>query len=421
MNRSRRLTVTVLTAATMLAGIVPAALAADAREGHPAQAGRHTAPIPEHAQERLKRALAVSMDNPDEFGGAWYDPETDDVLIGIVEGASPEVPDDLAATITQVKRSESQLLGLLETVYRLPTPDRGLLAYADVDFAGNRVVAAATTVTEDLARAARETHGDAVLLVTGPEVSVDARGDDTSAFSGGALIGMKASATQIVTSLATCSSGFSWRSSTGTHQMVTAGHCVPQFTGTPSVNTNAVPFFNYELGRSRGSSYLNGTGSVAVGGSRIGDLAVVDVAFLKSSAPRIYVGLSTSNTTIPVSDGDFGSHLAGSVYNVSGSTTGTTANWTVQSESSSYQDSNTGDVISPVVRGERQGQCTRGGDSGGPTYITLSSGTRAIVKGIHSGGGGGGGDSFGGALDPCVEFYSKISGVRNFGGSLARG
>lgn len=415
---SRHLAVAALTAVTLIA-VVPGAFANDSQHGGGQGQARDSAPIPERARQTLLRATSISSANPDEFGGAWYDTAIERVHIGVVDGASPEVPDDLDAVTVVVKRSETALLALLPRVYDLPTADRSLLSYADIDFAANQVVAAANEVTEELIRAAREAHGDAVTLVTGPAVSTQ-RKADTSAFSGGALIGMKKSPTQVVSSLSICSSGFSWRSSSGAHQMITAGHCVPQGTSTPSVNTNALPNYSYELGRVRSSSYLNGTGSVLVNGASVGDLAVVDVALLKSSAPRIYAGSATSAVTIPVVRGNYEAQPPGEAYEVSGQTTGVTGVWLVKAENSSYKDSNTGDVISPVVRGEKEGQCTRGGDSGGPTYTPLSSNTQAVVRGIHSGGGGGGSDSFGGAFDPCIEFYSKLSGVRAaFGGSLA--
>ena len=55
----------------------------------------------------------------------------------------------------------------------------------------------------------------------------------------------------------------------------------------------------------------------------------------------------------------------------------------------------------------KQGQCTLGGDSGGPVY-TVRSDVGVAAKGIHIWGGGGGSGHWGGAFDLCSEGFTDI-------------
>ena len=54
----------------------------------------------------------------------------------------------------------------------------------------------------------------------------------------------------------------------------------------------------------------------------------------------------------------------------------------------------------------KQGWCTRPGDSGGSIFTASSSGVTA--KGVHNGGGGGGSDYYGGLFDQCHETFTDI-------------
>lgn len=370
--------------------------------------------VPPTAVESVLRAQSVSAQAPTQFGGAWYDTESGSVRLGVVAGApDPELP---GVEVVPVQRSEKQLNDLLFDIYRVPGND-GLLSYADIDWANNRINAAALRVTEALSAGIREAYGDAVRLHLGPPVQSHARRNDTSPFYGGSEIGFKPNLAGFITHR--CSSGFAWRTAAGLPQMVTAGHCIPRGTGSPVVGTNALPEWSYEMGRAGASSYQDGTGSVSISGSRRGDIGVINIAELRSTSGFVFHGDATTNTSLRVSGLEGGGDLPGSAYTVSGRTTGITGQWVVQSTNSSYTDSNTGDVVSPVVRGEKQNACTQPGDSGGPTY---SAGTTVRARGIHSGGGGGGSDFFGGALDPCIEFFTRLVNAGPvFGGSLAIG
>lgn len=304
---------------------------------------------------------------------------------------------------------------MLVAVHKVDSSDRRLVSYADVDWANNRVQVYASKVTEELRGALRRQFGAGAPVRQGPEINAEGRLNDVSPFWGGALYGMRRDMASPVEFI--CSTGFSYRSATGAAQMLTAGHCMATNSPRPVAATPYSTDFGYELGRRAASSYRDGDGSIAVNGRQVGDISVLNIAAGKTSAPYLYVGGVNPGSAMILRGVNNTTSTSGGSYNVSGQTTGETTGWSVKSGTSSYTDGRTGDVVAPVVRGGKQGPCTNNGDSGGPTY-TVSGGV-AYALGIHSGGGGGGDDKFGGALDPCVEFYSRVQNApAAFGGKV---
>lgn len=152
-------------------------------------------------------------------------------------------------------------------------------------------------------------------------------------------------------------------------------------------------------------NWTNGTGTVYLTGSTTyrGDISLITMAPGKSSTGRIYVGTSTSSTSIAVAEMWFRSRVAGDLYCTGGPRSGEICGWTVSNVGVKHTYSNGEGLRNGVQSSYKQGWCIRPGDSGGPVYTVRSDG-RAAAKGIvHAAGAGARGDGYyGGLLDQCI-------------------
>jgi hypothetical protein len=207
---------------------------------------------------------------------------------------------------------------------------------------------------------------------------------------------------RINTPLGSCTDAFSWRIGS-TPAMVTAGHCVAN-GGSVSTPTSSLGTVN----NASRETWNNGTGTVTVPGysGYHGDGAIIQVTGGNSSTNRVYRGAYNSTSSSPVLGMWSRRAQNGDQYCTSGSFSGEICGWSVSSSQVNVTYSS-GEVARNVVRsGNKQGWCTRSGDSGGSIFTATSSGVTA--KGVHSAGGGGGSDSYGGLLDPCNEVFTDI-------------
>jgi hypothetical protein len=288
----------------------------------------------------------------------------------------------------------------------LPDSDKILNALVQPEL--DRVIVEATAASDALRLGLATRYGSdavAIRLVDDPGPSqFDARQSDTSngGFYGGA---------RIYTSVGGCTSGFSWRYS-GYQAMITAGHCTT-FGGSVSTPVET-------MGTAVKDTWANGSGTVLIDGqtSYHGDVSLIKLSGSRTSAARIYVGSSTSTLSRAV--GAMWSRRAdyGDQYCSGGATAGELCGWKVSAIRINHKYSD-GTVIKNAVRGTKQGQCTLSGDSGGPVY-TVNSAGKVVAKGIHNGTSGGGSDHWGGAFDPCYEYFTDIwDAYLGFPGTLA--
>ncbi|GAA2389959.1 hypothetical protein GCM10010404_53980 [Nonomuraea africana] len=274
----------------------------------------------------------------------------------------------------------------------------------------NRVIVESANASEDFRVALATRYGvDAVVVRQVPDEGLDgsqARWNDGSVggFYGGA---------RIDTSVGYCTNAFSWRYG-GYQAMITAGHCT-------SLNGSVSTLVEYQ-GTVVKDTWNNRTGTVYIDGQSTyrGDLSLIRLAGGKTSAPRIYVGSSTSGSSRAVAGMWSRRPDYGDQYCTGGSTAGELCGWKVNALRINVRYSD-GTYARNMTRGYKQGQCTRGGDSGGPIY-TVNSAGKVVAKGVHSGGGGGGSDGWGGAFDPCREYFTDIyEAYYGFPGVIATG
>lgn len=125
-----------------------------------------------------------------------------------------------------------------------------------------------------------------------------------------------------------------------------------------------------------------------------------------SSAGQIYRGGSTSTSAASVSGMFSRQAQSGDQYCTGGSRSGEICGWTVNKVGVNIKYSDGATIRNAVSSKNKQGWCTRPGDSGGPVYIV--SGSKVVAKGIISGGGGGGSDYYGGLFDQCTQVFTDI-------------
>ncbi|WP_433433883.1 hypothetical protein [Nonomuraea sp. CA-141351] len=322
----------------------------------------------------------------------------------------------IAPKVGLVKYSLSQLDTIKDEVIALtpvvlPGADKITGSYIQAE--KDRVVVEASEASDEFRTALATRYGpDAVvirLLTDSSTSALDSRPSDSSSggFYGGSLIG------NYSPTVGSCSDGFSWRYS-GYHAMLTAGHC----TGLGW--TMFTP--REDMGHVVKDTWANNSGTGHIDGQSAyhGDASMIKIDPGKSSAPRIYVGSSTSAASRAVAGMYYRSPAYGDKYCTGGATTGELCGWRVDTVRFNHRYSD-GTVARNMTRGSKQGKCTRGGDSGGPVYTVNSEG-KVLAKGIHSGTGGGGTDSYGGAFDPCHEFFTDIWEVYyGFPGTIAIG
>ncbi|MCT9934034.1 S1 family peptidase [Planotetraspora sp. A-T 1434] len=287
-------------------------------------------------------------------------------------------------------------------------PDSDKILNALVQPERDRVLVEATSASDALRTGLATRYGSdavAIRLVEDPGPSqTEARQNDSSVggFYGGA---------RIYTSVGSCTNGFPWRYS-GYQAMITAGHC------TTMGGSVATPV-EY-VGSVVKDTWANNKGTVLIDGqsSYHGDASLIKLGSGKTSTARIYVGSSTSASSRAV--GAMWSRRAdyGDQYCTGGSTAGELCGWKVSAIRINHKYSD-GTVLKNGVRGYKHGQCTLGGDSGGPVYTVTSAG-KVVAKGIHNGAAGGGSDHWGGAFDPCIEYFTDIwDAYLGFPGTLA--
>ncbi|MER5420813.1 hypothetical protein [Streptosporangium roseum] len=275
----------------------------------------------------------------------------------------------------------------------LPGVDQVLSSWVVAD--RDQVVLESAVPSDALRAALASRYGAdavAILQVADPGPSgVDSRDHDSPSggFWGGAWI-----RTNVTTK---CTDAFSWRVGSASY-MVTAGHCTTA-GGWAATQVTSIGYVSND-------TWANNSGSVRVNGVYRGDGSLIKLDAGKSSAATIYVGGVYSTVARPV--GAMWSRRAavGDRYCTGGATTGEQCGWTVASVGVTHRYSD-GRTIRNAVRGVKQGQCTRPGDSGGPVYTVTSAG-KVVAKGVHSGTRGGGSDGWGGALDPCHEYFTDI-------------
>ncbi|GIF78033.1 hypothetical protein [Asanoa siamensis] len=277
-------------------------------------------------------------------------------------------------------------------------------AFADADIyrtaverSTGRVILSAAKLTPTLAKAIVAAHGTqnvVLMLAPNPQLSPQVgRLADNSPFYGGSRINAPAGS---------CSDAFSWRVGSA-YAMVTAGHCAP---GGGSVSTLTSSMGSITAGRHE--TWNNGVGTVTVPGysGYHGDGAIITVSSGKTSAGRIYRGASNSTSSSAVLGMWSRRAASGDQYCTGASYSGEICGWTVDTTQVNWAYNDGSVVRSASESRNRQGWCTRGGDSGGSVSTATSSGVTA--KGVHSGGGGGGDDFYGGLFDQCHQVFTDI-------------
>ncbi len=411
----------------LLASVVAAGAPAN---GEPAPAGDAVvvmtgleplvAQLPDLLAEALDEVELFAAEHPDDLAHPWVDRDAGEVVIPVVteDGAAlvagnpsalyPDVP----RRVENVVRSYSQLEDIMHASIDLTDHDApgGSAIYASyVDAGHNRVIVETGAAPASLVALLAALFGDAVAVrvVPGADGGLPSgRNNDVSPFSGGASINV-------------CTSGFSWRPSTTTFAMVTAGHCKPTggSVSTPSATMGSVT-------SQYGESWVDGTGSAFIKNPD-GTLQAVyhgDVARISvspgSTQARVYTGAAGSTSTKLVTSIWSRRGKEGDQYCTGGMTAGELCGWSVDWTKGDWKYSN-GEVARHVSAGRKDGRCIQAGDSGGPVYTATS--TTVTAKGIISGATGYGGDDHN-VIWPepaCRNVYTDIWDYREgLGGSL---
>lgn len=393
-----------------------------------------TPAVPAGLSDALALAERISEEHPVDFGPAYVDRTSGNVVLGTVgtrgvatlaafrrgtagvtaTGAGLSVgsekalkPDPRTALMVSqqvrsvsVGHSRQELEAIKHSAIDL-SDDPAFVAdgvwQSEIDPASDRVVLTVEHLSDGLAARLVAQYGASVIAVrvdpNRPELSAQVgRTADNSPFYGGAAIN---------TPVGGCTDAFSWVSGS-TSMMLTAGHCVSSggSVSTPTSSMGSVASGSRENWTNKvGTQYLSGQSTYR------GDMALTTVTS-GSSAGRIYRGGSTSTSSSPVSGMFSRRAQSGDQYCTGGSRSGEICGWTVDKVGVDVKYSDGATVRNAVTSKSKQGWCTRPGDSGGPVYIV--SGSNIVAKGIHSGGGGGGSDYYGGLLDQCSQVFTDI-------------
>ncbi|TWP49104.1 hypothetical protein FKR81_25895 [Lentzea tibetensis] len=271
--------------------------------------------------------------------------------------------------VPRVRFSLAELDQVQQEVLETSLPGGGELRTAYVDAPNNRVLVKAAQVTQELREALAARYGaDRVALYLVPGMAApeqkDTRQSDKSPYYGGALFDG-------------CSTAFGWVHE-GASYVLTAGHCTA--LNKTASNPNGV------MGEVTADNWNNTTGSVKWHGQSYysGDVSTIKMAAGKASSHRVYRGGRNSGQSRAVTDKWRSRSGSGDRYCVSGQVTGEMCGWKVISTNVTVRYGS-GAVLRNATEGHRDGNCTRGGDSGAPIYTVRGDGGVA-AKGVLSGG-----------------------------------
>ncbi|GIH03291.1 hypothetical protein Rhe02_13580 [Rhizocola hellebori] len=368
----------------------------------------HPARPAEAAAEAFSAAYQLALEHPQEFGYPWLDPKTGSVSVAVTGSAGSSMARQLAtaapAKVRQVSRSLGQLEQIKEevtTLQDLRVPDAEAIFMAEPDGEHNRITITVDRLSDNLMAALAKRFGTEAIGVRvqtqRPRAGTDfGRDADDWPFWGGA---------QISTPVGTCTSGFPWVSGS-TSYMITAGHCVRDGGNvhTPIAYVGTVTATTRE-------NWSATTGTTLFPGETgyRGDVSLVEVTSGKTSGYSIYRGPAGSTSSGTVKEMWSRSPAYGDQYCTGGYRTGELCGWSVNGYNANIKYDKDGPNVwaRNMIAGVKEGQCNIPGDSGSPVYTVRGDGGIA-AKGIHSGTAGGGGDSWGGAFDPCYEYFTDI-------------
>jgi hypothetical protein len=405
-------TTTLMVASWIMTG--GAGYAAEAEPRHPSgialvgPANLHPAPPSQAAAEAFSAAQQLAVENPDSFGYPWLDSKAGSVRVWVTDAIGSSKARRLTGVtptaVRTVDRSFAQLERIKEdvtTLQDLKLPDADAIFMAEPDGEHNRVTITVDRLSDPLMAALAKRYGTEAIGVRvqaeRPHAGTNfGRNADDWPFWGGA---------QISTPVGTCTNGFPWVSGS-TSYMITAGHCNRDggndytpiaFIGTVTANTR--------------ENWSASTGTTLFPGETTyrGDVSLAQVTSGKTSGYSIYRGPAGSTSSGTVKEMWSRSPAYGDQYCTGGYRTGEMCGWSVNGYNANIKYDKDGPNVwaRNMIAGVKQGQCNIGGDSGGPVYTVRSDGGIA-AKGIHSGSGGGGSDNWGGAFDPCYEYFTDI-------------
>lgn len=376
---------------------------------------------PPALRDDVEEATEVIDELPsDEVAGVWVDPDSGELSVGVVEGASADKV--VAALETQgfsdvlaipVEHSSSDLDQIITGVY--DDPGMQPISAARHDYVRNvAVLTSDSPITDDLREAVWANYGDAAVLQEEPVVVVplDSRPADGSAFFAGAKTGFYGGGEK-------CTLGWSWINSNGNARMLTAGHCYPEGESNKSVATNFNSYFTHWVGNVMDTTVTKGVGTVGADG----DLALINTQYggstltNHSGAPWMWTGGASSSTYTSVNSVDLWAANGQSIC-YSGRLQGVQCGGIDDDGNGGYvvEDKDAtnewaGEVFTHLAYATKGwGKCGRPGESGSPVYINTP-GTGVAAHGILSAASDGGGDFWVGKFEPfknCAIYFTEI-------------
>ncbi|MBB4942786.1 hypothetical protein FHR32_007186 [Streptosporangium album] len=322
---------------------------------------------------------------------------------------TPQVPDvvnsysKLSTIASEIPTLDpSQMPGVGGVVESRPWPER------------NQVLLTANAVTPELRLALAQRYGtNTVTIWLNPDATrsniQDTRDNDNDEYvnGGGAYFTSKN---------AGCTVGFAWAVPEG-RRMVTAGHCLPDIGEFQYVD-RVVGTERMHIGITLSSTWVMGKGSVKLPGQTQtrGDAAIVEYFDSYKPTASIFVGGVTSGEKRPVRRSWTRRSVPGDLFCIGGRTTGQSCNWKVEEVNKPIPQGIDGGgfagTLANGVRATRRGDCSEGGDSGGPIF-TIESDGYVVAKGILSGGAD--------VLGFCKLNFTDIHDVRKaFGGDVMK-
>ncbi|WP_305710192.1 hypothetical protein [Nocardioides sp.] len=125
--------------------------------------------LDQRQKELSEAANRLTRKHPTQLAGAWREPGTDRILLGVTPDADPALVEEIRAALPalelrEVPHSWEFLDEILTSVYTLDEPDRGVIHGAWVHESSNRTFVEATEVSDDLLRRLDEAYGSAVAV-----------------------------------------------------------------------------------------------------------------------------------------------------------------------------------------------------------------------------------------------------------------